>query len=328
MKATTKKNQTPENQTPENQTPENQTPEKELVSVIDAATLEAISNSRFASLKSKELAKAGLELDAIGNDVAAKAVAQCKVYYEVTANKLYEEDGFKSVGEFAEKYFNESKSSASQKASVYARFFSDVASDTCKAVLELVGNKPAVLYELSKMTDEELKTELDKGTFADGCTLDKAKSLAKAAKAARSDGKEPVVKMFDFVGKVCAMPIEITTADGKTEKRDGVVYDMPSFDAPLNDTDILDGMGFADGDKLFKAKFENITYYIGVNAVGNVVIATATEKKPEKPAKEDTTIPAVTFNLIRKASAKGLDVSDIADMVELPVDVIEKIIGK
>lgn len=317
MKATTKKNQTPENKTPE----------KELVTVLDAATLEAIENSRFSSLKCKELAKAGLELDAIGNDVAAKAIAQCKVYYEVTANKLYEEDGFKSVGEFAEKYFNESKSSASQKASVYARFFSDTASDTCKAVLELVGNKPAVLYELSKMTDDELKAELDKGTFADGCTLDKAKSLAKAAKASRNDGKEAVVKMYDFIGKVCAMPVEITTADGKTEKRDGVVYDMPAFDAPMNDADILDGMGFADDDKLFKARFDDVVYYIGVNHVGNVVIATATERKPEKPEKE-TTVPAVKFNLVRKAAAKGLDVDDIADMVELDVETVKQIIGK
>ena len=230
---------------------QNAAAETKAVVALDAATLEAISNSRFASLKCKELAKAGLELDVIGSDVAAKAVAQCKVYFDVTTRKLYEEDGFKSVGEFAEKYFGESRSSASQKAAVYGRFFADDASDTCKRVLELVGNKPAVLYELSKMTDDELKTELDKGTFDNGCTLDNAKALAKAAKAARDDGKPAVVKMFDFVGKVCAMPIEITTADGKTEKRDGVVYDMPAFDAPMNDVDILDGMGFSGDDKLF-----------------------------------------------------------------------------
>ena len=200
--------------------------ESKAIVAIDAATLEAISKSRFASLKSKELAKAGLELDAIGNDVAAKAVEQCKVYFDVTSRKLYEEDGFKNVGEFAEKFFGESKSSASQKAAVYARFFSDEASDTCKRVLELVGNKPAVLYELSKMTDEELQAEIDKGTFDNGCTLNAARDIAKAAKAARDDGKTAVVKMFDFVGKVCAMPVEITTADGKTEKREGVVYDI------------------------------------------------------------------------------------------------------
>lgn len=300
--------------------------ETKAVVAIDAATLKAISESRFASLKSKELAKAGLELDAIGNDVAAKAVAQCKVYFDVTSRKLYEDDGFKNVGEFAEKYFGESKSSASQKATVYGRFFSDDASETCKRVLELVGNKPAVLYELSKMTDDELKTELDNGTFDDGCTLDKAKALAKAAKAARDDGKPVVVKMFDFVGKVCAMPIEVTTADGKTEKRDGVVYDMPAFDAPMNDADILDGFGFSTDDKLFKARFEDVTYYVGVNHVGNVVIATATERKPEKPEKLD--IPAVKVNVIRRMNDKGIDVDDIADMVELDVETVKRILGK
>lgn len=300
--------------------------ETKTVVALDSATLKAISNSRFASLKSKELAKAGLELDAIGNDVAAKAVAQCKVYFDVTSRKLYEEDGFKSVGEFAEKYFGESKSSASQKAAVYARFFSDEASDTCKRVLELVGNKPAVLYELSKMTDDELKAELDKGTFDDGCTLDKAKTLAKTAKTARDDGKPAVVKMFDFVGKVCAMPVEITTGDGKTEKRDGVVYDMPAFDAPMVEADILDGMGFTADDKLFKARFDDVTYYIGVNHVGNVVIATAAERKPEKPEKPD--VPAVKVNVVHRMAGKGIDVDDIADMVELDVETVKRILGK
>ena len=300
--------------------------ETKAVVALDSATLEAISHSRFASLKSKELAKAGLELDAIGNDVAAKAVAQCKVYFDVTSRKLYEEDGFKNVGEFAEKYFGESKSSASQKATVYGRFFSDVASDTCKRVLELVGNKPAVLYELSKMTDDELQAELDKGTFDNGCTLDTAKALAKAAKAARDDGKPVVVKMYDFVGKVCTMPVEITTADGKTEKRDGIVYDMPAFDAPMNDADILDGFGFSADDKLFKARFDDVVYYVGVNHVGNVVIATATERVPEKPEKLE--VPAVKVNVIRRMNDKGIDVDDIADMVELDVETVKRILNK
>lgn len=300
--------------------------ETKAVVALDAATLEAISNSRFASLKSKELAKAGLELDAIGNDVAAKAVAQCKVYFDVTSRKLYEEDGFKNVGEFAEKYFGESKSSASQKATVYGRFFSDDASETCKRVLELVGNKPAVLYELSKMTDDELMEAQHNGKFDNGCTLDAAKTLAKAAKAARDDGKPVVVKIFDFVGKVCAMPIEVTTSDGKTEKREGVVYDMPTFDAPMVDADILDGMGFVGDDKLFKARFDDVTYYIGVNHVGNVVIATATERKPEKP--ETLDVPAVKVNVIRRMSDKGIDVDDIADMVELDVETVKRILGK
>lgn len=309
-----------------NQKNQNAAVETEAVVALDAATLKAISESRFASLKCKELAKAGLELDAIGNDVAAKAVEQCRVYFDVTSRKLYEEDGFKNVGEFAEKYFGESKSSASQKAAVYARFFSDEASDTCKRVLELVGNKPAVLYELSKMTDDELKTELDKGTFDNGCTLDAARKIAKAAKAVRDDGKPVVVKIFDFVGKVCAMPVEVTTADGKTEKRDGVVYDMPAFDAPMVDSDILDGFGFTAEDKLFKARFDDIVYYVGVNHVGNVVIATATERKPEKP--ENLDVPAVKVNVIHRMADKGIDVDDIADMVELDVETVKRILNK
>ena len=300
--------------------------ENKAVVALDAATLKAISESRFASLKCKELAKAGLELDAIGNDVAAKAVEQCKIYFDVTERKLYEEDGFKNVGEFAEKYFAESSSSASQKATVYKRFFYDDASDVCKDVLELVGNKPAVLYELSKLTDEELLRAKNRGLFEGGITLKEARVLAKDAKAARDDGKPVVVKMYDFVGKVCAMPVEITTADGKTEKRDGIVYDMPAFDAPMNEADILDGFGFTTDDKLFKARFEDVTYYIGVNHVGNVVIATATERKPEKPEKLD--VPAFKVNLIHRMTDKGIDVDEIADMVELDVETVKRILDK
>lgn len=306
---------------------QNTTPAAETKAVValDPATFKAISESRFASLKSKELAKAGLELDAIGNDVAAKAVEQCKIYFDVTERKLYEEDGFKNVGDFAEKYFAESSSSASQKATVYKLFFSDYASDICKSVLELVGNKPAVLYELSKLTDDELLKAKNDGLFEGGMTLKEARVLAKAAKVARDDGKPVVVKIFDFVGKVCAMPVEITTGDGKTEKRDGVVYDMPAFDAPMVDADILDGMGFTADDKLFKARFEDAVYYVGVNHVGNVVIATATERKPEKPEKLD--VPAVKVNVIRRMNDKGIDVDDIAEMVELDVEDVKRILG-
>lgn len=307
---------------------QNTTPvaETKAVVALDAATLKAISNSRFASLKSKELAKAGLELDAIGNDVAAKAVEQCKIYFDVTERKLYEEDGFKNVGEFAEKYFAESSSSASQKATVYKRFFSDDASDVCKDVLELVGNKPAVLYELSKLTDDELLKAKNDGIFEGGMTLKEARVLAKDTKAARDDGKPVVVKMYDFVGKVCAMPVEITTADGKTEKREGVVYDLPTFYAPMNDADILDGFGFTTDDKLFKARFEDVTYYIGVNHVGNVVIATAIERILVKPDKLD--VPSVKVNVIRRMNDKGIDIDDIADMVELDVETVKRILDK
>ena len=301
-------------------------PETKAVVALDAATLKAISESRFASLKSKELAKAGLELDAIGNDVAAKAVEQCKIYFDVTERKLYEEDGFKNVGEFAEKYFAESSSSASQKATVYKRFFSDDASDVCEDVLELVGNKPAVLYELSKLTDEELLKAKNDGLFEGGMTLKEARVLAKDAKAARDDGKPVVVKMYDFVGKVCLMPFEVTTADGKTEKRDGIISDMPAFDAPMNDADILDGMGFSSEDKLLKARFEDVTYFVCVSRNGNIVVATATERKPEKPEKLD--VPAFKVNLIHRMADKGIDVESIADMVELDVETVKRILDK
>ena len=101
---------------------------------------------------------------------------------------------------------------------------------------------------------------------------------------------------------------------------------MPAFDAPMVDADILDGFGFTSDDKLFKARFDDVVYYIGVNHVGNVVIATATERKPEKPEKLE--IPAVKVSVIKRMNDKGIDVDDIADMVELDVETVKRILGK
>lgn len=296
--------------------------------VLNKNQLDAIASSRFSALKSKELALAGIELDRIANSVTREAVAQCKVYFDVQERKLYEEDGLKSVADFAEKYFGESKSSASQKATVYKRFFSDTVSDTCKAIHEAIGDKPAVLYELSKLTDEELSA-CDTSAFK-GMTLDKARALAKDVKAKREDGKTKPVKTFDVIGYSVLPHYD----------RDAKEYDVcrPVLvcegDVPLKDDmdvlSVISTVTWITPDtkdvKVFNAKFEDVNYKVVIDRYGAVsVLAYEAHKKPEK--KSEPVIPTESLRAVSRMLSKGLDANEIAEMLDMDYDRVEFIIS-
>ena len=96
MKNTKKETKAPE-------TTETKAPETKAL--IPAEVKEAIAHSRFASLKSLELAAKGLELDSIAEDVAGKAIVQARIFAEIADGKLYEKDGYKNMDECAEALF-------------------------------------------------------------------------------------------------------------------------------------------------------------------------------------------------------------------------------
>lgn len=295
----------------------------ESKALISAEVKEAIAHSRFASLHSIELAAKGLELDNIAVDVAEKAVVQARIFAEIADGKLYEADGYKNMDECAEALFGQGKSSASQKATAYKRFFAEDASEVCKAVAAKV---PAlsVLYELSKMTDEELKKELDIGTFDNGISQKAARALAKGYKESRnSDGKDKVVKTFDFSGFAVSFPFELTDSEGNTKQIDGLITPAKSDEAiPMNDEDLLDMCGMTSAGKVVKVKFEEVTYHIALEpSASKLFIMTATEHKAPKAKKPD--IAAEKVNIIHRMTAKGFAADDIAELVDLPVETVE-----
>lgn len=297
--------------------------EKKAIAVpVSEETKLAIKNSRFASLKSVELAAKGLELDSIAEDVAGKAIVQARIFAEIADGELYKQDGFKNMDECAESLFGQGKSSASQKATAYRRFFSPDASDVCK---EIASKVPAisVLYELSKMTDDELKKHLDAGDFNGGISQKAARAMAAAEKESRGEGKQKVVKLFDMSGFAVSFPFDMTDGEGHTKRVDGLITPTKSDEAiPLADDDILDMCGFSAAGKVAKLKFDDVTYYVAIEASATrLFILTATEHKAEKAKKDD--VPAVKVNLIRKMAAKGFSSDSIAELVELPVDVVE-----
>lgn len=296
---------------------------KAITTTISEETKLAIAQSRFASLKSLELAAKGLELDSIAADVAERAVVQARIFAEIADGKMYEADGFKNMDECAEALFGQGKSSASQKATTYKRFFAEDASDVCKAVAAKV---PAlsVLYELSKMTDTELQTELDKGTFDNGITQKEARALAKSYKESRdAEGKEKVVKTFDFSGYAVSFPFDLTDADGNTKQIDGIILPTKSDDAiPMTDDDILDMCGMSSSGKVVKVKFDEVCYYIALEpSASKLFILTAAEHKVPKAKKP--AIPAEKVNIIHRMAAKGFASDDIAELVDLPVETVE-----
>ena len=295
---------------------------EEVKALIPAEVKEAIAHSRFASLKSLELAAKGLELDSIAEDVAGKAIVQARIFAEIADGKLYEKDGYKNMDECAEALFGQGKSSASQKATAYRRFFAEDASEVCKAVAAQV---PAVsvLYELSKMTDEELKKHLDAGDFNGGISQKAARAMAKAEKEGRAGGKEKVEKTFDFSGFSVSFPFDVTDAEGSTKHVDGIILPHKSDDAiRMQDDDILDMCGMSTDGKVIKAKFDDVTYYIALEpAATKVYVLTAAEHKAEK-AKEPG-ISAEKLNIINRMKAKGFAAEDIAVLIDVPVETVE-----
>ena len=331
-KATTKRSQKAEEQAAQ-KTEEQaaQKAEEQTALVLTDEQARMIASSRYAGLVNKTLALMGCQLDAIGDDATKKALEVCRIYHEISDGQLYKEDGFKNLDEFAQKFFKEGKSSASQKAKVFSIFFSDKSTDTAKKVRELIGDKPSVLYELSKATDEELSKALEKGQIYKDMTQDKARSLWKdVIKPARSEGKEKVVKTVKYSGTHILMPYESTDGDGNTKKFDGEFVSTKDEHVPADNDSILDSLGFDTKAQLLTAKFDKVTYRIAVNENGNLAII-VTQDDTEKPKKEDKKaepdIPVLVATMVRNLEQYGLTVEQIITQTGLDEHTVRLALG-
>ena len=318
-KATTKRNQKVENQTEQN------------ALVLTDEQTQMIANSRYAGLVNKSLALMGCRLDAIGDDATKKALEVCRIYHEISEGQLYKEDGFKNLNEFAQKFFKEGKSSASQKAAVYETFFSDKATESAKNVRELIGDKPSVLYELSKATDEELSDCLAKGLIYKDMTQDKARTLWKdVIKPARNDGKEKIVKTVKYSGTHILMPYESTDGDGNTKKFEGEFISTKDDHVPADNDSILDSLGFDTKAQLLTAKFEKVTYRIAVNENGNLAIIVTqddTEKSKNEDKKNEPDIPVMVATMVRNLEQYGYTVEQIVTQTGLDEHTVRLALG-
>ena len=316
--------------TTETKAPETtETKAPETKALVTAEQAKQIAESRFSGLKNQSLALAGIELDSIVKAVGEQAVKQWKVYAEITNAKSYTEDGFKNVGEFAEKYFGESKSTASHKSTVYNRFYGENATETAKKALVEIGPRLETLYEYSSLTDKEIETYFDE--IVKTLKSKDARELAKRIKNAREDGKsaDKVEDTFDLAGVLYTPEIERTNSEGQTEVIPFSASRIAENDGVrLTSDDILDALGYTSEDKLFKAKFADTdtTFYIAINPAGVVSVVTAT--KHATPPKASETVSANQYRVIAKMHAKGFVSDDIADTLEIDVDKVERIIAE
>lgn len=110
----------------------------------------------------------------------------------------FEQDGFKGVGDYAEKTFGIAKAMTSQLVKVGKRFYI-APTDTAKAVAEMF--TPSNLAEVADMTDEELNAKIADGKISKGKTQKELREVAKAVKDSREDSNAKPAKVqtaYDF----------------------------------------------------------------------------------------------------------------------------------
>lgn len=151
------------------------------VELKDLVTVKAEFPSDFKfTFKNKELNRESQELlkqvrkaNELVADVETRAaairIAQAKVLGRVMAGKLYEEDGFKSVKEYAFKTFNINEQTAYKLAQAGVRFYNNE-SETAKVIVTKFGKSPLNMNEFGVLTDEQLQAGLDSGEIKDTFT--------------------------------------------------------------------------------------------------------------------------------------------------------------
>lgn len=160
----------------------------------------------YPKLKNRRLAEITRQIAVIGKDMTAKRVDIAKLLGEVSRDKLYTDDGFKSVSEYAESAFGMKSALAYQLAEVGRRFLLE--ESTSDKVRHITAALPlSTLSELAAMTDEQIETAVDNGELSDNTTQKAARAVANANKTA----KPKVLK--DYVADIVVV-----------DMHDGAVY--------------------------------------------------------------------------------------------------------
>lgn len=127
----------------------------------------------------------------------------CELFGEVKTSKCYEDDGFKSVADYANAVFGVKRSAAYQFAAVGERFYN--AEELPEEVGALVqSTTPSKLAELVNMSNEDITAHVNDGTLTADTTQADMRELAKAAKA---DDKPSVVPAFNYYSNLTAAPV-------------------------------------------------------------------------------------------------------------------------
>lgn len=176
----------------------------EVVTVKDMGTF---------SFKSTKLAEYSRQIASLGSEIASKNIEIAKILGHVLSEKCYEEDGFKSVSDYAEQVFGIKKQSAYQMANVGAKFY-NTESETAKKVSALL--PPSNLAELVNMSEDDIKKEIEAGNISETSTQKELREVAKGYKEPKKVSVEPLYQgtiKFVVGSTVTVRPFERFTID-------------------------------------------------------------------------------------------------------------------
>ena len=261
--------------------------------------LESIATKTPTSFtfKNKKLNEVSPKIGKACQDLAKNKQELCKLLGTVKKEKLYSDDGFKSVDDFAEKTFGIKKSLAYQLANVGERFY-NVDSETAKKVSAML--PPSNLAEIAGMKDEEIQKAIDSGEIKEGTTQQKLRDIAKTAKAAApaKPGKLKVLPTYEA-------DVTILRVDGA----DRMHFDkapLPDIQAAIDEKVKPEGTmtkTFVREGKYDKEYHRGIVVTLAKDAVVVLtygISTTTPAKAPKAKAPEDYTIEEIEAMLAAK----------------------------
>ena len=145
------------------------------------------------SFKNAELNKASARIAVLKSSISENMYEIATILGRVKREKLYVEDGFSSVHEYAEKALDLSRPTAYAMAGVGDRF---LLSDTKTAQTAAAMLPPSNLAELVGLTDEEIQDGINKKLITPASTQAQLRAYANAVKSRRKDGKVKVLPQF------------------------------------------------------------------------------------------------------------------------------------
>lgn len=304
------------------------------IETVDEVSI-AIANSRFASLKNRDLAIAGLALDANSARTFETVREKCKLYGQILKGEMWKQDGYKNFKDCADKLFHDNKGVAYMQAKVGSRFYADNATPIAKEIGEYLSY--SVLDKLDVLTDEELEKNIfsilktDENDKVIGAITQKdADDLAKRVVAARSqstdseggesvDGGSPkaeVVKMYDFKG----YRIKYEAKEG-TEEVLPMVYTIDRKNVPGNSID--DVLKTDAKEHLFK--FKTCGYHVSITEDGAIVVYTKVEHVEPKAESTKPNMTAFKYDGIARGHASKVPVDVVAAMLDLAAETVQKV---
>lgn len=303
------------------------------IETVDEVSL-AIANSRFASLKNRDLAIAGLALDANSARTFETVREKCKLYGQILKGEMWKQDGYKNFKDCAEKLFGDKKGTAYMQAKAGARFYADNASDIAAEIGKYLSW--SVLDKLSPLEDTELvahkadilKTD-ENGNVIGAITQSDADALCKRIVAARSqstdskgestEGGSPnaeVVKMYDFHG----YRVEYVEKEG-TDEVLPIVHTIDRKNVPADAlSDIITGEA---KEHLFK--FKTRGFHVAIAENGAIVVYTKIDHVDPKAEPTKPNMTSFKYDGIAKGHANKVPVDVVAAMLELPVEDVQKV---